>query len=66
MSIANVRKKRRLPGRITRTVKILNALMKDAHNMGLEVRGVLDTKQLPFPIIDIRLFKEIQYDEGSE
>jgi hypothetical protein len=63
MSLSALRKKRRLPGRIIRLVKVLNALMKEAHNMGLEVRPILDTKQLPFPILDIRLFKEIQYNE---
>jgi ribosomal protein S12 methylthiotransferase accessory factor YcaO len=59
----NHRKKRRLPERIIRTVKILNNLMREAHNAGLDIRIILDTKQLPFPIIDVRLFREIQYEE---
>lgn len=52
-------KKTRLTEKITRKVKELNSLMKEAHNMGLEIRAILDIKLLPFPLLDVRLFKEV-------
>lgn len=52
-------KTKRLSEKITRKTKDLNDLMKEAHKMDLMVQAVLDVRQLPFPILDIRLMKEI-------
>jgi len=62
MTQAEIRKKHHLPGRIVRTVALLNGLVREAHAMGFLVQGILDTKQLPFPVLDLRLFKEARYE----
>jgi hypothetical protein len=52
-------KKKRLSDKIIKRADELNKFFKEAHNMGLIINVILDNKQLPFPIISVRLLKEI-------
>lgn len=53
-------RRKRLVDSINYHVKTINSLMQRANNEGLRVDAILDTKQLAFPVLDIRLYKEIQ------
>ena len=52
-------KQKRLAKKIARKTNELNLLMKEAHSMQIEIQAILDIKQLPFPILLIRLLKEM-------
>lgn len=52
-------KRKRLADKIIKRVKELNKFMMEANALGLEVMVILDTKQLAFPILSVRLLKEI-------
>jgi hypothetical protein len=52
-------RRKRLAEQIDRTVKKFNKEMMAAHAMGLEVQIVMDSKKVGFPVISVRLLKEI-------
>jgi hypothetical protein len=46
-------------GRIQRTADELNGLMREAHVLGLLVQVILDSKQLPFPLLGVKIYREL-------
>jgi hypothetical protein len=56
---------KRLSKKISRLAKELNEAVAAMYRGGINVEINIENKVLPFPVIAVRLFKEIVYEENS-